>query len=208
MSASVQWVSQAVMESVKELACPKGCVKHAAIVKHTQLAGRQVANACAKLVEHGYLKREEYADNTVKPGCYHLTALGRTALEEGAKLTSGPKGPTEKARGRPDGLRDRAWRLMRIRRKASVPSLVAVLLDAGTSAEEIKRAENNLSKYFRVLMRAGYLTEMRRDAPESPTSNGAKRFWLARDTGQLPPIPQTAKNMVWDQNEEKHYAAK
>lgn len=207
MSASVQWVSQTIMAAIKEIACPKGCVKHAAIVKHTQLTGRQVADACAKLVTHGYLKREEYADNTAKPGCYHLTSLGRTALDEGAKFTSGPKGPTGKVRTCPDGLRDRAWRLLRIRRKGSIPEVVGVLLDAGSSRADIERAENNLAKYFRQLMRAGYLTELRREAPQSLTSNGVKRFLLSRDTGPLPPVPQPNKKMVYDQNEEKQYAA-
>lgn len=195
------------MAVVSDLACPNGCVKHSAIVKHTKLTSRQVANACAKLTEHGYLKREVYADDTVKPGCYHITALGRTAFAEGEKFTSGPKGPNSKARPRPDGLRDRAWRLLRIRRKASVPEIVGVLLDAGSDDADIKRAGNNLAKYFRQLMRAGYLTEMRREAPDSLTSNGAKRFLLTRDTGLLPPIPQTSEKRVWDQNEEKHYAA-
>jgi hypothetical protein len=207
MSADVKWVSQAVMAAVLELACPKGCVKLAAIVKHTSLKSRQVANACALLTEHGYLKREVYTDDTVKPGCYHLTSLGRTALAEGAKLTSGPKGPNGKVRPRPDGLRDRAWRLLRIRRKASVPEVVGVLLDAGSDGDDIKRAENNLAKYFRQLMRAGYLMEMRREAPQSLTSNGAKRFLLLRDTGELPPIPQIGKKVVYDQNEEKTYEA-
>ena len=92
------WTSQIVMDAVKALMCPRGCVKHDAIVKHTGLKGRQVADACAKLVEHKYLEREVYADCSVKPGCYRLTKLGLAALEEGARLTSGPKGPTGKVR--------------------------------------------------------------------------------------------------------------
>jgi hypothetical protein len=207
MTGGVQWISQAVMAAIKELVCPKGCVKHSAIVKHSGLKSRQVADACSLLTKHGYIKRDVYTDDTVKPGCYRLTALGQAALDEGAKLTSGPKGPNGKARPRPDGLRDRAWRLLRIRRKASVPEIVGLLLDAGTNAIDIDRAENNLSKYFRQLMRAGYLSEMRREAPTSPTSNGVKRFLLIRDTGLLPPIPQTSQKRVWDQNEEQHYAA-
>ncbi|WP_136414770.1 hypothetical protein [Herbaspirillum sp. ST 5-3] len=199
------WTSQTVMNAVKALYCPRGCVKHDAIVKHTSLSGKQVADACAKLVAHGYMKRETYADDTVKPGCYTLTALGRAALEEGARLTSGPKGPTGKTRPRTDTLRDRAWRALRIRRKASVPELIGVLLDAGINYAEVKRAQNNLHKYFALLTRAGYLAQMRRDAPQSPTSNGAKRFLLVRDTGPLPPIPQVGAGKVFDQNEEKPY---
>lgn len=202
---SFVWTSQTVMEAIKALVCPKGCVKHAAIVKHTGLASRQIANACAKLVEHGYLKRDLYSDTTVKPGCYHLTSLGLAALDEGAKLTSGPKGPTGKPKVRPDGLRDRAWRLLRIRRKASAPELVGLLLDADSNGQESARAQNNLNKYLRMLVRAGYLSEMRREAPTSPTSNGAKRFLLVRDTGPLSPIPQPQFNAVFDQNEGKKY---
>ncbi|MGO4380346.1 hypothetical protein [Pseudoduganella sp. RAF53_2] len=204
---SAVWTSQTVMEAVKVLACPRGCVKHAAIMRHTKLTSRQVAAACAKLVEHGYLKREEYADNTVKPGCYHLTSLGRLAQEEGARLTSGPKGPTGIPKIRTNSLRDRAWRLLRIRRKASIPELVSVLLDAGSSQADIDRAENNLAKYIRPLVRAGYLTELRREAPQSLTSNGAKRFLLVRDTGEIAPIPQPAQKTVYDPNEEKQYDA-
>lgn len=199
------WTSQKVMEAVKALVCPQRCVKHAEIVKRTGMTGRQVAAACAKLVTHGYLERQHYSDNTVKPGCYRLTALGQAALEEGAKLTSGPKAPTGKPKVVADTLRDRAWRAMRIRRKVSVPELLGVLLDAGTAEADIRRAQNNLQKYLRYLASAGYLTEMRREAPQSPTSNGAKRFLLLRDTGPLPPLPQVAAGKVFDQNEGKQY---
>lgn len=202
---SAIWIGQTVMEAVRKLVCPRGCVKHAAIVKHTGLTSKQVANACAKLVEHGYLKRETYSDDSVKPGCYHLTTLGQVALEEGARLTSGPKGPTGKPKTRANGLRDRAWRVLRIRRKASVPELVGLLLDADKGDMAVQRAQNNLNKYLLQLARAGYLVEMRREAPQSPTSNGAKRFLLVRDTGSLPPIPQPKIGKVFDQNEGKQY---
>lgn len=202
------WTSQAVMSAVKELVCSKGCVRSITIAKHTGLATRQVNAACAKLVEHGYLKRDLYADCSVKPGCYKLTALGTAALEEGKKFTSGPKGPTGKPKPRPDGLRDRAWRLLRIRRKGSVPELVGLLLNADSQTEDTERAQNNLNKYLRQLYLAGYLTEMRREAPTALTSNGAKRFLLVRDTGPLPPIPQPAAKTVFDQNEGKQYDVK
>jgi hypothetical protein len=202
------WTSQAVMDAVKSLVCPHGCVKHDAIVMHTKLTGRQVANACTKLVEHGYMEREIYADDSVKPGCYKLTALGRAAQEEGARLISGPKGPSGKAKACTDTVRDRAWRSLRIRRKASVPELIGLLLDAGSDVATVERMKNNLNKYMRQLELAGYLVLMRREAPQSPTSNGAKRFLLVRDTGRLPPIPQPKQQKVFDQNEEKQYDAK
>lgn len=202
------WPSQTVMAAVKELICQKGCVRSTTIATHTGLTPRQVADACAKLVEHGYLSRDRYADCSVKPGCFKITALGIAALEEGKKFTSGPKGPTGKPKPRPDGLRDRAWRLLRIRRKASAPELVGLLLNADDTTETTARALNNLNKYLRMLQLAGYLTEMRREAPTSLTSNGAKRYLLTRDTGPLPPIPQAAGKTVFDQNEGKQYDVK
>lgn len=205
MSAPVVWTSQTVMQAIKELACPKGCVKHAAIVRHTGLTGRQVAAACAKLEAHQFLTRETYSDSTVKPGCYHLTDAGRAALEEGSRLTSGPKEAHGKPRIQPNSLRERAWRTLRIRRKASVPELVSLLLDAGSSDTEIRRATNGLQKYLRFLLKAGYVAEMRREAPQSLTSNGAKRFFLTNDTGPLPPVPQISINKVYDQNTGKQH---
>lgn len=202
------WTSQPIMGAVKSLACPKGCVKLAAIAKHTGLTNRQVADACAKLVQHGYLARQTYSDDSVKPGCYTITDLGKAALDQGTRMTSGPKGPTGKTRPKDNSLRERAWRCLRIRRKASVPELVGLLIDAGASQEQIKAAENNLQHYFRPLVRAGYLTEMRREAPQSMTSNGAKRYLLVRDTGLLAPISQPSQSKVYDQNEEKQYDAK
>lgn len=200
------WTSQTVMQAVKDLVCPQGCVKLPAIVKHTQLTNRQVADACRKLVEHGYLARQLYSDNAVKPGCYKLTKLGQVALDEGARLTSGPKGPTGKPKVRADSLRDRAWRTLRIRRKASVPELAGLLLNAGATQAEIQRAQNNLQHYMRALKRAGYVSEMRRERPESRTSNGAKRYLLVRDTGLRAPVPQAGAK-VYDPNEEKQYDA-
>ena len=202
---SLVWTSQTVMSAVKVLVCPQGCVKHAAIVKHTGLTGKQVANACAKLVEHGYLKRQNYSDDTAKPGCYTLTLLGQAALEEGAKISSGPNGPTGVVKIRENCLRDRAWRVLRIRRKASVPELVGLLLDAGCDAVTVRRARNGLQKYLVSLARAGYLLEMRREAPQSLTSNGAKRYLLVRDTGPASPALQTRFGKVYDQNERKQY---
>lgn len=202
------WPTQTVMGAIKALMCADGSVKHDAIVQQTGLTGRKVANACAKLVEHGYMERELYCDDTVKPGWYKVTPLGRIVLDEGARLTSGPKGPTGKPKVRVNSLRERAWRVLRIRRKASVPELTGLLLDAGADGADIERAQNNLNKYLRQLVRAGYLCEMRREAPQSVTSNGAKRFLLVRDTGPLPPIPQPTLSKVFDQNEEKQYDAK
>jgi predicted transcriptional regulator len=199
------WTSQIVMDAVKTLVCPRGCVKHTAIIKHTGLSGKQVANACAKLETHGYLVREKFSDDSVKPGCYKLTPLGHVALEEGAKLTSGPKRATGKPKIRDDSDRGRAWRTLRIRRKISVPELLGLLFDAGTDDVTLRRAANNLQKYLRCLARAGYLAEMRREAPQSLTSNGAKRYLLVRDTGPLPPVPQKLINKILDQNESKQY---
>ena len=149
------WITQQVLAAIRQLPCPQGCVKLQAIVKETGLKSRQVADACDKLVEHGYIVRQHYSDGPTKPGCYTLTDLGKAA-EEQTRVVSGPKGPTGIPKIRPDCMRDKAWRVLRIRKKVSVPEVVGLLLDAGCEAIAITRSTNNLQKYFRHLARAGY----------------------------------------------------
>ena len=84
------------------------------IVRESELERKQVSNACDKLVTHGYLFRQTYSDGKVKPGKFRLTNEGRIALEAGANLKSGPKGPSGKPRNTAGSLREKVWRLLRI----------------------------------------------------------------------------------------------
>jgi hypothetical protein len=109
------WTSNIILRAIAELpVCEQDAkVLHFDLVATTGLSGKQVTNACATLEKHGYLVREHYADGSVKPGHYLLTNLGFNAL--GGGLTSGPKTPHSKPRTRAGSLRERTWRLLRIK---------------------------------------------------------------------------------------------
>jgi len=193
------WTSQAVLNALHRLTDATDTVLLDGVVRATGLTTRQAAKACAKLVAHGLLARVHDANGRVKPGVYTLTPDGRYALEAGAKLTSGPRGPHGKLRVRSNTLRDRVWRLLRIRRKLSVPEAVALLCDGEMSAQDLTRTTNNVQKYLRSLRRAGYLADLRREPGTSPTSNGAKRYLLVRDAGPHAPV-RRENGTVFDPN--------
>ena len=198
------WTSQAVMAAMHSLVDSTDLVELDGIVRVSGLERKQVINACEKLVTHGFLIRQTYSDGKVKPGKFRLTDEGRIALEAGANLKSGPKKPSGKARDTAGSLREKVWRLLRIRQKASVPEVVGLLCDGEATAKTIEATTNNVQKYLRALRATGYLIEMRREPGSKPTSNGFKRYLLVRDTGPLAPT-RRGKDCVYDPNEEREY---
>lgn len=199
------WTSQAVMAALHGLADATDQVTLDGIVCGSGLARRQAANACGKLVAHGLLARQTDADGSVKPGKYLLTPDGRIALEAGVSIKSGPKGAHGKPRKTGGSLREKVWRLLRIRRKVSVPEAVALLCDGDASVQDIENTTNNVQRYLRALRLTGYLADMRREPGAAPSSNGFKRYLLVRDTGPLAPT-RRAHNRVYDHNEGREYA--
>ncbi len=122
------------------------------------------------------------------------------------KLTSGPRGPWA-INGRhkvvTGTIRDRVWRMLRIRRKVSVPEVIGLLSDASDSADAYDRMKSNVQKYLRALNRAGYLVPMRKEPGTALTSNGHNRYMLVRDTGPVAPIMRARE--VFDPNEGRSY---
>lgn len=194
---NVQWLQKTVLSSIRKLASADGCVDLATIATHTGLATIQITRAVTKLEAHDYVAHKRYSTGEVRPGCYVLTEKGRAMDIEMAKFTSGPKGPTGKVRSFGENtLRAKFWRLLRARRKLSVPEALSVLLD---NADDEINATSNLQKYVRLLVRSGVVEVMRlREAATSMTSNGAKRYFLIRDLGPLAPVP--SKSELYDPN--------
>lgn len=94
------------------------------------------------------------------------------------------------------GLRQRAWWVIRKRGTVTVPELLNTLADGIQTA-----AESNLSQYLRVLARAGILRLEARRAPGiALTSNGFNRYTLAIDTGRLAPVWRQKAGAVYDPN--------
>ncbi len=109
----------------------------------------------------------------------------------------GPKGPHGKPHVLRGTLRQTAWRAMQIKEKFSLSDLVRYSLPQGSAAKDPR---NNLGRYVKALADAGILVEMkRRLAPTSPTSNGEKRWMLARDLGRQAPVARESGG-VWDPN--------
>ena len=85
---------------------------------------------------------------------------------------------------------------MRLRRRFVLADLVS---DAATADD--RNPEDNLLRYLRALRRAGYIAELpNRAAGTAPTSNGFKRWMLAKDTGPRAPIILSKVAAIRDQN--------
>lgn len=186
------WIAEHILTAINH-AKPRDCFTAKDVELATGMTAKQVENAIGKLKKHDLIEQAER-------GCLKLTAAGRAAAEADTRLRSGPRGRQPGSRGRGEGMRARAWRAMRVRRKFSVADLVML------SAQGDERdPESNLLKYIRALTRAGILVELKhREAPTSLTSNGCKRWWLmeTRDPGPLAPTIRWQRNQVYDPNSE------
>lgn len=112
-------------------------------------------------------------------------------------------------RGRPlgtqaSGLREKAWRLMRIKGKFTLEVLLETLAD-GTERD----AKSNLLKYITRLESCGVLVRAKNRLPgEALTSPGYVVWVLARDLGRLAPVCRKHGGVLWDPNSRKELAGK
>lgn len=163
---------------------PGVCLTTAELASGAGYAGKEIADACSRLVRRGWIDREER-------GCFVLSDEGRRAFAAGETITSGPNGPIEPQARRPRRrtVRDKMWSTMRLTKKFDLARL-----------EEMAGASNSGARAFATaLARAGYLSELRRQPGEAPTSNGHKRWLLVDDTGPLTPVIKS-DGRVWDAN--------
>lgn len=110
----------------------------------------------------------------------------------------GPKAPHGKPHVIQGTLRQKAWLAMQIKGKFTLSDLVRNAVPAGSTAKDPR---NNLGRYVAGLTHVGILVEMkRRMTPASPTSNGEKRWMLARDVGRKAPIVHYDGRGVFDPN--------
>ncbi len=188
------WTSETVLTAIGEHA-PNECVTESRLMELTELEERQVERACDLLRKHELIEK-------VGPGCHQLTDAGREALANSLKICSGPNGPRIGGIKVPSNtLRERVWRAIRLRRKFTLPDLIALVAEG-----DERDVESNIRKYVNALTRAHILVELpRREAGTALTSNGYKRWWLMddRDPGPKAPIWRARANSVYDPNNEK-----
>ncbi|MGA8147792.1 MAG: hypothetical protein WB870_09500 [Gallionellaceae bacterium] len=185
------WIAEQLLTAIRdERVCD--CITEERLVMVTGLTPRQVEAAALTLRRNGLLEK-------TGKGCHRITDAGMVALIAGASVHSGPRGKQESGkRVWKNTLRARVWSAIRIRRKFSVPELIALVADEGH--EDIT---SNLQKYVRALARAGYLVELpRREPGTALTRNGYKRYWLqdAKDSGPQAPVWRVKAGTVYDPN--------
>lgn len=153
------------------------------------LTHRQVSDAASKLFSRDYLER-------MAIGCYQLTEGGKAAALAGEVITSGPKGPRDQVRYSRNTLRHRSWIAMRIRKRFTVPDLIA---DAANGSDG--NPADNIQRYLRRLKQVGYVVELPNRADGTAlTSNGFKRWILTRDTGPKAPVLLSKSKGIHDFN--------
>lgn len=153
------------------------------------LTRRQISDAAACLLRRGYM-------HWLGPGKYQLNDAGHDAAANGEVITSGPLGSRKRVKEVRNTLRERAWRSMRLRRRFTVPDLVS---DAAT--EDDGQPADNIQRFLRSLRDAGYVVELpRRAEGAAVTSNGFKRWMLAKDTGPRAPVYRPRSNRLHDFN--------
>lgn len=203
---SIQWTQETIMAAIAKFENVKQ-IRLCELVKATELTPLQVRNGCFELAQRGYLVHQLYADGTKKPGCYLLTDLGKACISNGGQIAikSGPKAPCPDRRGKTGTLRERTWRLWRIKEHEaiSINYVLSVLLDAGASTKEVQSAVNSLQRYVVHLALADYLAEIR---PNTKTRPREKRYLLTKNTGPLAPILKLTTSQIYDQNTKEHYA--
>lgn len=189
------WTTESLLTAIGA-APPSECFTETNMVNVTGLTAKQVENACHNLRRHGFIHR-------TGKGCHTLTPAGRTALEAGAKLRSGPKGPQASGqRQRNRGLRQRVWNALRLGKKLTIADILMLVIDG-----DERDPHSNAHKYLRALARAGYIKAMPlREPPLNPNSNGCKRWMLISDTGPDAPVVRVSRDTLYDPNLEHEIA--
>lgn len=143
-----------------------------------------VRDVCKRLAARGLISAGD--------GVFGITDAGREALAGGEQVLTGPRKGScaERYKG---GTRAKAWRALRIRRKASVEDLLPLVLAPGADKPGEKRARNDLVRYLAALTASGHLVQL-------PLRGGSARWLLARDTGPCAPAWHKAGRTVTDAN--------
>ena len=135
--------------------------------------------------------------------CWTFTAKGRELIRAGGRVKSGPKGPFNGlAKQRPGTLRERAWKALRIARKATLAELAEVARTTDDGDGDDVKVIDNLRKYLKALSRVGLVSQLPvKQQGFAPTSNGFVRYALTAAGERLGPLaPIVGKAFVIDPN--------
>lgn len=191
-------------EAVKGLATVLGVLDRATcltidqVAEAAEITNKDVARMIGKLIGRGLADRKER-------GCYQLTAEGAAFRASGKEFRPGVYKRTARHwRPRPNSLRDRLWKAMRIKGKATIPELLE--LAASSDKERTKVAQDGAWRYIAALTKVGILRELPRRSPGTAlTSNGFGRWQLVNDLGPVAPQLRKKATEVYDPNGDVAY---
>jgi hypothetical protein len=145
----------------------------------TMIDRKRVSAAACRLIQRGYVEREE-------TGVYRLTDAGRTCLASGDAIRVGRHRPLAGQRyPQRNSVRQRAWTAVRLRRRFVAGDILTLVMQPG---DDERRTREHLVRWFGELERAGYLRRLpERSDDGKPTSNGEIVWLLVRDTGATAP---------------------
>lgn len=161
---------------------------------------KSILQAAATLVERKFARRFEGEHGRDFDGAaWEITAAGRAFLRTGKKIVSG-QGNLNVPRHPSDGsLRERLWRALRIKTRATIPQLLAMVRH-DADGENIAR---NAQAFLQRLVWAGVVvTPRQRVASPVNGSTGHKLFYLVRDLG--PQAPVAHRDFLFDPNTRQH----
>ena len=183
------WTTETLLKAIADRA-PTECINETRMAEIAGLTRRQIQHAALNLRRHGFIERDKH-------GCHTITGAGRKALDEGANLRSGPKGPQQSGqRHRDPGLRQRAWNVLRMGKKVTIDDILMSAVEGGE-----RDAYSNIRKYVRALSRAGYIRSMAtREQPLGASTLGCVRWLLIHDTGPDNPVWRSTRDVVYDPN--------
>lgn len=182
------WKTERLLTVIGE-AAPRDCITEARLAELTGHDARSIEASCRKLRKHGLLA-------LTARGCHKLTDAGRAAVEQCARVRSGPRGKWTGVHVQKDTLRTRAWLAMRIKGKFTLDDLVML-----AARGDERHAGSNLGKYVRALALAGYVRRLQvREAGIAVTSNGFMRWMLVQNTGPQAPVWRPSRGTVYDPN--------
>ena len=194
MSNPVTWVTAAALLALAEHTIVEGGMFTAGqLAEWTAgtLSDTQRVNASSRLCALGFVRHQVRVLDGERTDCYTVTPEGAAAVEAaalGSIRKSGPKESRKPNPVKPEALATRLWHLVRVRKVVDSDSCARTLCTAGD--DEFERVRATVRRTLRRWELAGALqagAKRVKTEGQAPTSNGAKRYVLVKDTGPTPP---------------------
>jgi hypothetical protein len=163
---------------------------------------KQVTKAIGRLIGRGLVRTVQPQVTTfpASHGGYDATKEGRMFVQEGRRVSEhvldypAVTKPKEGAKAKGEAFREALWKAFRFSKKATLHELIEVAGDQG-----VIKVETLAGAWMKALIRAGVAVELKvRAHGFAPTSNGFKRYALARDLGAK--APSIAHHFIIDNN--------